>query len=85
MIPIGIAQAAGIFVGNSIGEGNIKNGKIYANTSSLSGVIWGILSLIIMHAFKQTIVFGYSSDAAVNQLVIEAYWMLSYYVLIDCV
>ena len=50
MIPVGIAIASGILVGNMVGAGNIEGAKIYAKMCTLSSAIWAVGSVIFINA-----------------------------------
>lgn len=46
----GLASGGGILVGNELGAGNLKNGKIYGDRVAILAFICGLLSTVIMFA-----------------------------------
>ena len=49
MIPVGIAQAASIMVGNNIGAKKITAGMVYAKMCVLTSIIWGVGSVLVLN------------------------------------
>eukprot|EP00347_Sterkiella_histriomuscorum_P022093 403331703 len=85
MIPVGIAQAASIMVGNNIGAKNVKAGKIYAQMCVLTSVIWGVGTVFVLILLRDVVIRVFSDSKTVNAIIAQAFPIISIFVFFDCV
>lgn len=85
MIPVGLAQACIIMVGNNIGAKNIAMAKTYAKFCTVTALSWGLLSVALMLIFGESLIRIFSSNEEVVNTVLEVYACLWLYVFVDCV
>ncbi|CDW89421.1 na+-driven multidrug efflux pump [Stylonychia lemnae] len=83
MVPVGLAQASSVFVGNMIGQKKLKDAQIYAKMGALCSFIWGLFFVVIMTIMKTYVVQLFSSSLEINELVYQVFPILQVYVLID--
>jgi MATE family multidrug resistance protein len=85
MIPVGIASAAMILVGNMIGAKNIEGGKKYAKMCMVTAGIWALGSVALLNFMSTFVIriFGTADD--VNDVILKSFVILSVYVFFDCV
>ena len=52
MVPVGIAIATNVLVGNNIGAFKIELAKFYARMCFLAGFVWAIASVLAIWLFQ---------------------------------
>ena len=62
MIPLGIAIAATILVGNMIGAKNINGAIIFAKNATVTACIWAIGSVIFLNALQTPVIHVFSAS-----------------------
>ncbi|CDW78027.1 na+-driven multidrug efflux pump [Stylonychia lemnae] len=85
MIPVGIAQASSITVGNNIGSKNIQTGMVYAKMCVLTSVIWAAGTVIFLNAMQGTVISVFSNSSEVNSILAKSFPIISVFVFFDCV
>jgi Na+-driven multidrug efflux pump len=85
MIPVGIAQASSIMVGNNIGAKDITAAKVYAKMCVLTAMLWAVAIVIFLNLMKGTVISVFSSNEAVNYTIGSAFPVLSLFVFFDCI
>ena len=85
MIPVGIAQASSITVGNNIGSKNIRAGVVYAKMCVLTSIIWAVGTVIFLNALQGTVISVFSKSPQVNQILASSFGIISVFVFFDCV
>ena len=83
MVPVGLAQASSIFVGNMIGQKKMRDAQVYAKMGALCALMWGCFFVFIMSVFQKHIIELFSSSPEINQLVERVFFILEVYVLFD--
>jgi MATE family multidrug resistance protein len=84
MIPVGIAIASNIMVGNNIGANEVHVAKYYAKMCNLTAFIWAVASVFFMNVLRSSFISIFSSSQGVNDLIVQAYALLSVFVFFDC-
>lgn len=51
MVPVGIAIATNVLVGNKIGAFKLEQAKLYAKMCFLAGFIWAVASVLAVYFF----------------------------------
>ncbi|CDW76352.1 na+-driven multidrug efflux pump [Stylonychia lemnae] len=85
MIPLSVGQASSTLVGNSIGAQDIPMAKGYIRISVITGLVWGVISVVLMLLFQQQIILAFSQSPAVITQMNRAFEILSFYVFLDCI
>lgn len=62
MIPVGIAIATNVLVGNNIGANRLDLAKYYAKMCFTAGLIWAILSVAVVAILQKQIVAIFTDD-----------------------
>ncbi|MFN7541297.1 MAG: MATE family efflux transporter [Acidobacteriota bacterium] len=65
MVPLGVASAAAVRVGNAIGARNLKASRLAGHAALLSGAAFMSLSAVLMYLFPREILAIYTNDARV--------------------
>ena len=85
MIPLGIAIAATILVGNMIGAKDIEGAIIFAKNATYTACIWAIGSVIFLNLLQTPVLHVFSASASVNSIIESAFPIISLFVFFDCV
>jgi len=80
---IGMELTNSVFVGNSIGSGQIKNAKMFAKSSILLVLVISLIVSSVLFAFKDSIGYLYSTDPAVLALFPATITSLCVFISID--
>lgn len=84
MIPVGIASSSNITVGNNIGLGKVKVARYYAKICALTALICALISVALMNLMRPSFISMFTSSEIVNNIVNEAYTLLSFFVFFNC-
>ena len=72
-----------VFVGNMIGAKRTREAREYVKLSIITGTVWGLVSGTFMILFKHELITMLSASQAVNQIVLDSFPILTFYVFIE--
>ena len=67
MVPVGIAIATNVLVGNNIGAFKIELAKFYARMCFLAGFVWAIASVLAIWLFQNQLIELFTTDPATQE------------------
>ncbi len=72
-----------VFIGNMIGAHRTREAREYVKLSIITGTVWGLISGSLMLLFKHDFISMLSTSATVNQIVLDSYPILTFYVFVE--
>ena len=78
IILMGISIAISIFVGRYVGENRIDVARLFAKASIIYCVAVGVLAILIILIWNDSIVSYFTSDATIQKLAIDANYVLCF-------
>lgn len=85
MLPLGISYSASALVGNYLGEGNVRDAKIYASLTIVLNIILTSIIVILIGVYSDSLSGLFTNRDDIKEILNNIFWVLMLYIWFDTI